>query len=368
MGLEHIQEEILSRLPVKSLIRFKRVSKSWKTLISEPYFKKKHLNHAKNHNSRKLLISQSGYGQDHTFTFYSSSLSSVQLVKDIQRLDWPLNSKTIHARVYCCCDGLFLIGIWSNVEEEHPSILLLWNPATRESIVLSHSELPPSELSLYGLGYDSTSNDYKVVRIDGYDYYTPDEILVLKSGSWKKIDKTTYRSDGWLCASHDNMDGLVFVHGALHWLGCEPRFTVVSFDISNEMYGEIPLLKIMHSFTMKTGLSVLGGMLCVHCNKHETFNLWVMYDYGVKESWIKSFTIPQKQYGFCFITPIYRFPDDEVLLFCNLKKVGTVFRTFDASFRLSNRIWPLDCDDIDARTIQDGFVYTESLISPKLDH
>ncbi|MCD7451696.1 hypothetical protein HAX54_013079 [Datura stramonium] len=57
----HFQEEILmdilSKLPVRSLLRFKCVSVFWGTLISEPYFKMKHLNRAKNdQDSQKLLI------------------------------------------------------------------------------------------------------------------------------------------------------------------------------------------------------------------------------------------------------------------------------------------------------------------------
>ncbi|KAG5574331.1 hypothetical protein H5410_054465 [Solanum commersonii] len=51
---------ILIRSPVRSLLRFKCVSKSWKTLISESYFKMKHLSHAKNDlNSQKLLVRES---------------------------------------------------------------------------------------------------------------------------------------------------------------------------------------------------------------------------------------------------------------------------------------------------------------------
>ncbi|KAM3198794.1 hypothetical protein P3L10_034459 [Capsicum annuum] len=48
---EEIIMDILSRLPVQSLLRFKCVSKFWMTLISQPYFTTKHFNHAKHNQS-----------------------------------------------------------------------------------------------------------------------------------------------------------------------------------------------------------------------------------------------------------------------------------------------------------------------------
>ena len=51
--------DILSRLHVRSLLRFKYISKFWKTLIDEPHFSRKHLNHAKNdQSSQKVLLYQ----------------------------------------------------------------------------------------------------------------------------------------------------------------------------------------------------------------------------------------------------------------------------------------------------------------------
>ncbi|PHT24509.1 hypothetical protein CQW23_35772 [Capsicum baccatum] len=53
----------------------------------------------------------------------------------------------------------------------------------------------PLQVSTYGLGYDSISDGYKVLRID-QEGMAPDEILALKSGSWRKIDHPSIRSDG----------------------------------------------------------------------------------------------------------------------------------------------------------------------------
>ena len=47
--------DILSRLPVKSLIRFRRVSKSWYSVITDPFFINKHFNLNLNLNKAKSL-------------------------------------------------------------------------------------------------------------------------------------------------------------------------------------------------------------------------------------------------------------------------------------------------------------------------
>ncbi|KAF3682393.1 putative mitochondrial chaperone BCS1-B-like [Capsicum annuum] len=148
------------------------------------------------------------------------------------KLDCPLGSKPLHGRVYCCCDGLFFIGIWCKVEEDQPSILLLWNPSTRESVILPSQSEVPQEGYTYGLGYDSTSDDYKILGIDRFDE-VPDEILSLKSG----IEETSGRMSNVDMSAREL--SLVFVHVAFHWIGWEQERSIVSFKISDEIYGEI---------------------------------------------------------------------------------------------------------------------------------
>ncbi|OIS99214.1 PREDICTED: F-box/kelch-repeat protein At3g23880-like [Nicotiana attenuata] len=361
MGI-HLQDEIimdiLSLLTVRSLLRFKCVSKVWKRLILfEPYFKMKHLNRAKNdQNSRKFLVSQMSLDTDNMFSFYSSSLSSFssfssfQLVKDVQKLDCPSNCRPSRCRIYCCRDGLSLIGVCSYPDKH--LVLLLWNPSTRESELLPCPEFPTEEFCTFGLGYDSTSDDYKILKIDPK---ARGEILSLKSGSWRKIDQHPTGVYPVLSC----MDSLAFVNGAFHWLGLSLNDFAVSFSISNEVYGQIPLPYAMCLMeNTERGISVLNGMLCGYCinsREKDCFCALVMKDYGVKESWCPLFVIQCT--NLYSAIPGYRFADGEVLLYTG-NWFYSVLRTSKGPFGLCPQ----------SNTYREGFVCTESVISPKLHY
>ncbi|KAK4711779.1 hypothetical protein R3W88_006292 [Solanum pinnatisectum] len=144
-----------------------------------------------NHDSEKLLVGQWCMDTPNIFNFYSSRLSSVQLVEDdVEKLVCPSNYKpAIRYRVYSSCNGLVLLSIRINTSS-----------TLRKTV----------HFLLYGLGYDTISNDHKILK------FTPNmEILPLKSGLWRKTNYCGRDLLPILCNAL--MDPLAFLHGAFHW-------------------------------------------------------------------------------------------------------------------------------------------------------
>ncbi|KAM3328134.1 hypothetical protein P3S68_033596 [Capsicum galapagoense] len=197
-------------------------------------------------------------------------------------------------------------------------------------------------------------------------YCSPNCGALQKSGSWKRVGKPSFRVLAVSCGVPSGRDCLAFVHGTFHWFGLSNYgSTIVSFNISNEVYGQIPLLERMRIYRkryLENEVSVLGGLLCFYSTANYqgegTFNLWVMRDYGVKESWTNLYTI--RDTDLYSTRPKYRFADGEMLLrFRHLNRIshGPIFGTSKGQYF---GLWP-QCD-----TSREGFAYTESLISPKL--
>lgn len=135
---EVVRKEILMRLPIKSVVCFKSVSKSWLSLFSDPQFVKEHYSAAQNLNDYDCLIAQKN-----TRIFILSRYKETFLLRS---------------------DNYFLIGsINGLVCISNGKKLSLWNPAIHQS---KEFTLPPHRYSVsdnIGFGFDTVSNDYKVV-------------------------------------------------------------------------------------------------------------------------------------------------------------------------------------------------------------
>ncbi|XP_012857568.1 PREDICTED: F-box/kelch-repeat protein At3g23880-like [Erythranthe guttata] len=205
---EEIIEEVLYKLPIKSLLRFKCVSKRWRSLISSRRFAKEHLK-----KKSSTSTNDSDFSRRTLYSFYHwhryCGSDSVGSIFHLGQCNLPSETSTTETSsfdlrslaaatvdsvagcgiyLYGSCNGLVLFSMLHLVGN-----LLIWNPATRQA-----KKLPPPYLLsqgtwpscfLHGIGYDESTDDYKVVNIskDFSPYHYQTHIYSSRTGSWKNI-------------------------------------------------------------------------------------------------------------------------------------------------------------------------------------
>ncbi|THF96056.1 F-box/kelch-repeat protein At3g23880-like [Camellia sinensis] len=350
--------EFLSRLPVKSLLQFRSVCKSWLSLISNPQFVKTHLSIASKiddcTNQRLLLSSICPH-----FDLKSCSLYSVlyEQSDNAVELDYPLKDPHHSVWIVGSCNGLVCIAI----EEDS---IFLWNPSTRKSKKLPNSGIRMRYgcFIIYGFGYDESIDDYKVVGIfcvfgSGGSYENEVKVYALRTDSWRRIQD-------FPCGIPLDDSGK-FANGALHWAasgdtGSSHSWVIVSLDLAKETYGEVVQPNYGDGGFDLT-LGVLKGCLCVLCNFQGTrADVWVMNEYGIRESWIKLFAIPYvtDPGNYEYSPPLCISKNGEILLEFGSGLV--LFNPKDGTFRnaaIHNLCACLEAD-----------IYVESLVSPNPDN
>ncbi|XP_047320250.1 F-box/kelch-repeat protein At3g23880-like [Impatiens glandulifera] len=251
----HIIEEIIVRLPVKSLLQIRCVCKSWQALISDPIFVKRHLRRASTKEKedddyeQKSLLVMPDFAH---FNLKSCSLSSVLYEETLSTrvLDYPLKNPRRSIRIVGSVNGLVCIVIDNKV-------LVLWNPSTGKSRRLPNCGFKKSPVRVYGL----------------------------KSDSWKKIGDFPGRP-------MQNVSSM-FVSGSLHWISVTGLFmrSVISLDLSKETYSTIVEPSYGEGYgegdgdVMVSILGVLSGNLCMLSYMDAEYaDLWVMKEYGKVES------------------------------------------------------------------------------------
>ncbi|KAJ8565988.1 hypothetical protein K7X08_008564 [Anisodus acutangulus] len=165
--------EILLRLPVKSLLRMRCVSKSLLSLVSTPQFIRTHLKFStkkQDYARYSLLFTTSN---EYSLRFYNCSLYPIMYQESphiSDELDFPCKEPFVHYNVVGSCNGLFCIDCSSD--------LFLWNPSIRKlkNLPFFGSNMYNSSYLAYGFGYNECQDDYKVVGRPHSDYGFHNEV------------------------------------------------------------------------------------------------------------------------------------------------------------------------------------------------
>ena len=320
-----ILAEIFSRLPVKSLLRFRSTSKSLQSLIDSPNFINLHL---KNNSLNQSLILQHNYSDIYQIDDDFSNISKSMIPLNHP---FPRNSTTtdpfthnIIMSLIGSCNGLLAISN-GRIFFKHPNganEITIWNPNTRKHRMIPFLPLPiPSimesddinrrSLCVLGFGFDPLNHDYKFLRISWLMapqnpfYDSQVRLFSSKTNSWKIIPSMPYE------LHHIHRMG-IFVENSLHWTmvkkldGLHPCL-IVAFNLTREIFNEVPLpaemvgQQVISNESFETSVAALGGCLCAIVNYQTTkIDVWLMKEYGCRDSWCKLFTLVKS----CFNLPL----------------------------------------------------------------
>lgn len=185
------------------------------------------------------------------------------------------------------------------------------DPSTRKHRLLPTTtttlESKTASCFLYGFGYDLTHDDYKLVRITRrsgdacFGGAAEVKVYSLARNYWKRIQ------DIPPCYTTRDSPG-VYASGSLHWIAMAEygrHDFILALDLSDEAYKELPLPPPV---LLETGCRVRAnyfglldnGCLCQVSNygggyRTPLSHVWVMTEYGVKDSWTKLFSISEEQ-------------------------------------------------------------------------
>ncbi|KAM4071905.1 hypothetical protein ACJW30_11G093700 [Castanea mollissima] len=305
---------ILTRLPVKSVMRFRCVCKSWYSSIKPSDFIDTHLsNYKDSHDINGYVIHMPSVRN----TFFSSSSSSntsipvctVAFDRTFDKIsDVRIPLDVNFNQIVGSCNGLLCVANSDNV-------VYLWNPSIRKFKRLPDTLLVRLVNVTLGFAYHPENNDYKVVRISSTPFGAPVsyheiEVYTLSSDSWRRVE--TPSTTNVILYDKNFSLPIPLVNGALHWMlcitegekSCKSR-TIMAFDVNSEKFRKLALPHgSIDENTFQTFLASFKGKLAfITWERSEQprtqYSIWVMKEYGVFESWNKLCVVPFERVSHC---------------------------------------------------------------------
>nr|POE44712.1 f-box/kelch-repeat protein [Quercus suber] len=251
---DELLEEILSRLPVKSIVRFKCVKKSWYSLFENPSFIAKHhrLRCCSQTNPSLLIESNDSIDDIIVMSLLHPPYNEIRMLDmniRFNNTNGGFSMRLLRPNMCGCINGIICIG---GSFGDSFNGFFLWNPAIRQYKVVPYPTLPPCALALYpdlfytdvsyAFGYDNNSNDYKVVRIVTYKRYADDtmventfvHVYTLSTDSWRQIINPKFDCLNIIYKNNFDekyLNGFYYWHGAIKDRDYE---VIIGFDMSRE--------------------------------------------------------------------------------------------------------------------------------------
>ncbi|XP_059440668.1 F-box/kelch-repeat protein At3g06240-like [Corylus avellana] len=354
---EEIVLNILTLLPPKTLLRFRCVCRTWRTLIGNPdFFTQNTLNQSILRLSDRpspLLLTEANEGSNDSFKRHFYFLSDQTLECQSQII--LKGSLFFEVTLVASCNGLLCLCDYTLNK------IYLWNPATSDTPrSIPRQRHPPNPflqvgmlLGTVGFGFDRRSNDFKVLKIshvssydsapchfnqpvhfqpEVYDYipchfnhpfhfqpevysspchfnhpvYFQPEVYSLSTGTWRLLDlRVPFEQTHELFLNFPILNfPTTAADEIFFWWEVVDRHShnlinekIVAFDFNHELFRTTPLPDGAHStyyscyhFTVLNGFLTIMGLgfpFEEMRSRSSGLVIWVLFEFGVKESWTK---------------------------------------------------------------------------------
>nr|XP_043630373.1 F-box protein At3g07870-like [Erigeron canadensis] len=336
-----VQTEIIQRIPdTKSLIRYRSVSKAWKSVIDSNKFVKAHtLRHHQAHNRHHLLIktldcsnckdctgdipiSQHCDHCNYTPVKYYSILDDddddvtfPRHQKDISRVFVPdlvdeFSRRSIYrydSEILGSCHGLFCLY------EPENDTAIIWNPFIRKTFAIPVlNECERYYMTVVGFGVCPRDFDPKLVKItyvydfselqDVNDASTQVEVFALSSGgTWRSPLSNNLPHKSIQFGYYKAVVGRFIYWDAVDRINNTDvgASVIMSFDLTSEEFTKVnlPDCLALHNpdthfslFNLRESLAVLVYKLNSEFGR-EDYNVWMMRGHGCTRSFDKLYSI-----------------------------------------------------------------------------
>jgi F-box interacting protein len=293
--------DVFSRLPVKSLCRFRCVSRGWHALISDPAFLAAHrARHTEPH-----FVVADHFGGLRVIDMDANVVSKVRDVSCSRVLSTSM-------------DDLICLTKCRN------DFAQVMDPATGKVLMYwpKQHDLP----HMLGFGRAVPSGAYKIV-------YLGRDCMVLTLGD----------DIGWRVAPSppghqgQNLSSTIVVNGVMYVLVSSTNCRLLCFDLETEEWKKAlkgPRQVVVNGTklwkeTMLVRITELNSTLCMVLSEMKTTNIWLLIIDSDEEIWFKMYTIPITFYA--YLLPLWMTPDGDRLIFCCLRgKQGQVIQVYDS--------------------------------------
>ncbi|XP_074343089.1 putative F-box protein At3g10430 [Apium graveolens] len=204
---EDVITVILSRLPVKSLLRCKSVCKPWLSIISNPSFIKSHLHNA-------IIASRK-------IPKIANILDPVQFL-ELQDLSFTcpvhidfivmphlFHETLLEPHVIGCYNGIICLCDMSGMS------VYFWNPSIRQCMKIPSPPIHECLGASINFGYDLINNDYKLLIVN-YRQNSDNQSSIIQvysanAGSWREFEARIKRN--WMGSTSGNttVKGVLYI-------------------------------------------------------------------------------------------------------------------------------------------------------------